>query len=137
MSTLSANLTREGLDLSLAFLAADRRADFRVEDWKKKTIVKWKFQQIVDLFRSLFWQGIEFQITRAIVSMHIWKNVSSIVVGTTRFTKTLTQKYSSMKTFLYKKIVNHNLTSLSNKCLTHVVVFSFQLNLNKNCSEVI
>ena len=36
MSTLSANLTREGLDLSLAFLAADRRADFRVEDWKKK-----------------------------------------------------------------------------------------------------
>ena len=79
MSTLSANLTREGLDLSLAFLAADRRADFRVEDWKKKTIVKWKFQQIVDLFRSLFWQGIEFQITRAIVSKHIWKNVSSIV----------------------------------------------------------
>ena len=33
MSTLSANLTREGLDLSLAFLAADRRADFRVDDW--------------------------------------------------------------------------------------------------------
>ena len=37
MSTLSANLTREGLDLSLAFLAADSRADFRVEDWKKDT----------------------------------------------------------------------------------------------------
>ena len=43
--------------------------------------------------------------------------------------------------FIQKKIVNHNLTSLSDKCLTHVVVFSsfiiIWLNLNKNCSEVI
>ncbi len=32
MSTLSANLTLDGLFFSLAFLAADKRADFLVED---------------------------------------------------------------------------------------------------------
>ncbi len=32
MSTLSANLTLDGLLFSLAFFAADRRADFRHED---------------------------------------------------------------------------------------------------------
>ena len=36
ISTLSANLTLEGLDLSLAFLADDSKADFRLEDWKEK-----------------------------------------------------------------------------------------------------
>ena len=36
MSTLSANLTRLGLDFSLAFLAAERRADFLLE------LCKWK-----------------------------------------------------------------------------------------------
>ena len=33
ISTLSANLTRLGLDLSLAFLAADNKADLRLELW--------------------------------------------------------------------------------------------------------
>ena len=33
ISTLSANLTRLGFDLSLAFLAADNSADFRLELW--------------------------------------------------------------------------------------------------------
>ena len=37
MSTLSANRTRDGLDLSLAFLAADSNADFRVDDWNRKS----------------------------------------------------------------------------------------------------
>ena len=36
MSTLSANLTLEGLLFNLAFFAADSSADFRVEDCKKK-----------------------------------------------------------------------------------------------------
>ena len=39
MSTLSANLTLEGLLLNLAFFAADSNADFRVEDWKKNSEV--------------------------------------------------------------------------------------------------
>ena len=41
MSTLSANLTRLGFDLSFAFLAAERRADFRLELCKEKTIIFW------------------------------------------------------------------------------------------------
>ena len=36
MSTLSANLTLDGLLFNLAFFAADKSADFRVEDWKKR-----------------------------------------------------------------------------------------------------
>ena len=36
ISTLSANLTRLGFDLSFAFFAADRRADFRLELWGTK-----------------------------------------------------------------------------------------------------
>ena len=36
MSTLSANLTLLGLDFSLAFLAADNRADLRLELWGHK-----------------------------------------------------------------------------------------------------
>jgi hypothetical protein len=36
MSTLSANLTLDGLLFSLAFLAAERRADLRQEDWNNE-----------------------------------------------------------------------------------------------------
>ena len=46
ISTLSANLTRLGFDLSLAFLAADNKADLRLELWRKRNDINPKLRHI-------------------------------------------------------------------------------------------
>ena len=48
ISTLSANLTLLGLHFSFAFLAAESRADFRLELWN------WKYFLELELFSTLF-----------------------------------------------------------------------------------
>ena len=54
MSTLSANLTRLGWDFSFAFFAADRRADFRLELWHCKQMMKiFKIILILNYFLNL------------------------------------------------------------------------------------
>ena len=70
MSTLSANRTRLGLDLSLAFLAADSKADFRVEDWKirrekmlsKLLIDKYRMTFVMFVGNTLLRQTIQFGV---------------------------------------------------------------------------